>query len=219
MNGFEYIARILKQEDTEWLPCYLSNPIIEAVAREGIRPIAFRHERGAVMAADGYSRVSDRKKIAVVAMQSQAGAENSVGGLAQANADNVPILVLPLGNSLDRINVRPNFSATKTWETVVKSAEFITRPDQVGNAMRRAFHGLRNGRPGPVVVEMTADVCSQEVPEAAMNFTSARYSRSQPSHTDVQDAANALVRASNPLIWAGAGVLAAGATEELKQLA
>ena len=69
------------------MPLYPSNPLIEAVAKEGIRPVAFRHERGAVMAADGYGRVSDRKKTSVVAMQSQAGAENSLGGIAQANAD------------------------------------------------------------------------------------------------------------------------------------
>ena len=102
------------------MSCYPSNPLIEAVAKEGIRPIAFRHERGAVMAADGFSRVSDRQRFGVVAVQSQAGAENSMGGLAQANADNIPILVLPGGNPLHTINVAPNFLATRTWETVVK---------------------------------------------------------------------------------------------------
>ncbi len=101
MNGIETIARILKTEGVEWLACYPNNPLIEAAAKEGIRPIAFRHERGAVMAADGYSRTSGRERFGVVAMQCQAGAENSVGGLAQANADNVPILVLPAGNKLD----------------------------------------------------------------------------------------------------------------------
>jgi len=89
MNSIEYVASILKQEGVEWMACYPSNPLIEAVAKEGIRPVAFRHERGAVMAADGFSRLSDRKRFGVVAMQSQAGAENSVGGLSQAFADNV----------------------------------------------------------------------------------------------------------------------------------
>ena len=84
MNGFEYIADILKREGVQWISCFPSNPLIEAVAKEGIRPVAFRHERGAVMAADGFSRISDRKRFGVVAMQSQAGAENSMGGLAQA---------------------------------------------------------------------------------------------------------------------------------------
>ena len=149
MNSVEYVARILKDEGVTWMSCYPSNPLIEAVAKEGIRPVAFRHERGAVMAADGYSRLSDRKRFGVVAVQSQAGAENSLGGLAQANADNVPILALPGGNPLDMLFVRPNFFAGKTWEPVLKRVEVITRPDQTGNVMRRAFHALRTGRPGP----------------------------------------------------------------------
>ena len=219
MNAFEYIARILKLEGTEWMACFPSNPLIEAVAKEGIRPIAFRHERGAVMAADGFSRVSDRKRFGVVAMQSQAGAENSMGGLAQANADNIPILVLPEGNPLHMVNIAPNFFATRTWETVSKSAEFVTRPAQCTNVMRRAFHALRNGRPGPVVVEMPDDVCQEPVPDEAMTYASPKASFHQPSRTDVEDAAKALIDAKNPLIWAGSGVMFAGATTELRELA
>ena len=146
MNGFEFIARVLEQEGVEWISCFPSNPLIEAVAREGIRPIAFRHERGAVMAADGFSRISDRKRFGVVAMQSQAGAENSMGGLAQANADNIPILVLPEGNPLDMVNVRPNFFATRTWETVSKSAEFIASPGHCASQS-----GLSIWSPSPAV--------------------------------------------------------------------
>ena len=97
MNVTEAIARILKSEGVEWMACFPSNPLIEAVAKEGIRPISFRHERGAVMAADGFSRMNDRNRLGVVAIQDQAGAENAMGGVSQAFADNVPILVLPRG--------------------------------------------------------------------------------------------------------------------------
>ena len=72
MNVTEAMAKILKSEGVEWISCFPSNPIIEAAAKEGIRPIAFRHERGAVMAADGYSRLNDRKKFGIVAIQDQA---------------------------------------------------------------------------------------------------------------------------------------------------
>ena len=219
MNGFEYIARILEEEGVEWMACFPSNPLIEAVAREGIRPIAFRHERGAVMAADGFSRVSDRRRFGVVAMQSQAGAENSLGGLAQAGADNIPILVLPQGNPLDRHDVRPNFVAARTWSPVVKSAEVVTRADQIGAKMRRAFHALRNGRPGPVVVEMTDDVCAEPVPENARDYTSPAAALHQPSQGAVSAALDALLDARDPLIWAGAGVLFAEAVPELRALA
>ena len=219
MNSVEYVASILKQEGVEWMSCYPSNPLIEAVAKEGIRPVAFRHERGAVMAADGYSRLSDRKRFGVVAVQSQAGAENAVGGLAQANADNVPILALPGGNPLDMFFVRPNTVAARTWEPVLKRVEVITRPDQTGNVMRRAFHALRSGRPGPVLVEMPVDVCMAAIPDKASPYVSPSAALYAPAPGAIADAVRQLLDAKAPLIWAGAGVMSADATEELRTLA
>ena len=83
MNGTEFIAQILKQEGVNEMTCFPSNALIEEAAKTGIRPVMFRHERGAVMAADGYSRMSDGNRFGVVAMQHAGGAENSVGGLSQ----------------------------------------------------------------------------------------------------------------------------------------
>ena len=219
MNGIELVASILKSEGVEWMACFPSNPLIEAAAKEGIRPIAFRHERGAVMAADGFSRTSDRRRFGVVAIQAQAGAENALGGVAQAFADNIPILVLPGGVNLDQVAVRPNYSAARTYRDVVKRVEAIYRPDQIGAVMRRAFSALRNGAGGPVVVELTADVCGQEVPEQAPAYHSPKPMRQAPSTHDVEAAAKALLAAQHPVIWAGGGVLFAGATAELKALA
>jgi thiamine pyrophosphate-dependent acetolactate synthase large subunit-like protein len=219
MNGIEYITEILKQEGVEWFACFPSNPLIEVAAKAGIRPVAFRHERGAVMAADGFSRTSNRERFGVVAVQAQAGAENAVGGLAQAFADNIPILVLPGGVHLDRIAVRPNFSAVHNYGGVVKQVEAIYKPTEVGNAMRRAFHALRNGRSGPVVVELIEDVCSQEVPADAQNYRSPSLVRQVPANEEIKDAVNALLNAKKPVIWAGRGILFSGAAEELKELA
>ena len=219
MNGNELIAQILKHEGVAEMTCFPNNPLIEEVAKVGIRPVMFRHERGAIMAADGYSRMSDGKRFGVVATQNAAGAENSMGGLAQAFADNIPILVLPGGYSLTERQVRPNFSAVENFRGVVKSVESIDTPTQIADAMRRAFHALRNGRGGPVVVELTADVCVQEVPESATGYQSPRAARQQPSAGDIEEAATALLAAERPMIWAGAGVLMAGATAALRELA
>jgi thiamine pyrophosphate-dependent acetolactate synthase large subunit-like protein len=219
MNGTEVIAQILKSEGVEWMACFPSNPLIEAVAKVGIRPIAFRHERGAVMAADAYSRLGDRNRFGVVAVQSQAGAENAMGGISQAFADNVPILVLPGGAPLASAAVRPNFSAFNTYQSITKQVEVILRPEQVGDVMRRAFHALRNGRPGPVVVEMPSDVCGEEVPEAGLQYISPKVSIQLPSPSDVKDAVKALLEAKKPVIWAGMGVLLAGASAALTEFA
>ena len=219
MNGIDYIAKILKQENIEWISCFPSNPIISACAKEKIRPIAFRHERGAVMAADGYSRISMRKKFGVVAVQSQAGAENVMGGIAQAAADNIPILILLGGNSLDQISVKPNFSAVQKYQGWVKRVEAIYSPTQVGDVMRRAFNALKNGPPGPVVVEMTSDVCQQEVPPEYQNYKPLTSSLQVPNGTDIGEAIELWQKARKPVIWAGAGVLASNGSAPLRELA
>ena len=170
MDTLQAVARILKMEGVEWVSCFPSNNLLEAVAAEGIRPLLFRHERGAVMAADGFSRLNDRQKFGVVITQGGPGAENSMGGIAQAYADNVPILVFQGGVSTQEYAVRPNFSPVRTYQSVTRHAEVIWKPDMVSAVMRRAFHALRNGRPGPVLIEIPSDVDRQEVPEAAQRY-------------------------------------------------
>ena len=219
MNGIDYIASILKAEGVELMTCYPSNPLIEAVAKEGIRPVAFRHERGAIMAADGISRTSDRQKFGVVALQSQAGAENAMGGIAQAYADNIPILVLPGGVFRTQIGVKPNFSAVQHYQHITKRVEAIYRPEDVGAAMRRAMHALKSGPGGPVVLELTADACDEEIPEKSLNYQSPVPTRAQPAQGDIKDAVTALLKATNPVLWAGQGVLMSQATEQLRELA
>ena len=219
MNVTEAVVRILKLEGTEWVSCFPSKQLIESVAMEGIRTIMFRHERGAVMAADGYSRMNDREKFGVVITQGGPGSENSMGGIAQAFGDNVPILYLPGGPALSQYAVRPNFSPVRTFQTVSKYGEVIVQADQVANVMRRAFHNLRNGRPGPVIVEIPSDVGNHQVPEEALNYHPPKRSPQSPAAGDIKDAVKLLLNANKPVIWSGMGVLLSKATEELQELA
>ena len=69
MNGTQFIARILKEEGVKQMTCFPSNALIEEVSKEGIRPIMFRHERGAVMAADGFARSGGGEGFGTVMMQ------------------------------------------------------------------------------------------------------------------------------------------------------
>jgi acetolactate synthase-1/2/3 large subunit len=219
MKVIEGVARILKMEGVEWVSCFPSNQLIEAVAQEGIRTIMFRQERGAIMAADGYSRMNDRKKFGVIITQGGPGSENSMGGIAQAFSDNVPILYLPGGPSLSQYAVRPNFSPVRTYQSVSKYGEVVLQPSQVSSALRRAFHALRNGRPGPVIVEIPADVGGQEIPEGALNYLPPKRWPQSPAPGDIKDAVNLLLNAKKPVIWSGMGVLFSQATDELRELA
>lgn len=106
MNGDQVIAKIPKAEGVEWLACFPAQTLIDAVSREGIRPILSRQERAGVNMADGYSRIHNGKKIGVFTMQTRPGAENAYGGVAQGFADSVPILLLPGGQPGDSARSR-----------------------------------------------------------------------------------------------------------------
>ena len=220
MNGYDLIAHCLKAEGVEWLPCFPANPLIEAAARVGIRPLVFRQERGAINAADGYSRQTRGKPVGVFASQSGPGVENSFGGIAQAWGEAVPMVFLPGGAGVGSYDVQPNFSATRNYAAVTKLALSIDRIDRTVAQIRRAFHVARQGRPGPVLVEMHGDVLGQEAPEgAAASYSPSRVMRFAPARGDVKDAVAALLGAQRPVIWAGQGVLYADACAELRAFA
>jgi thiamine pyrophosphate-dependent acetolactate synthase large subunit-like protein len=219
MNTLQAIAHILKIEGIEWVGCFPSNNLIEAVAQEGIRPMMFRQERGALMAADGFSRLNTRKTFGVVITQGGPGAENAMGGLAQAYGDNVPILYFAGGPALNQRDVRPNFSPVRTYQTVSVSGEVIWKPDMVAAVLRRAFHRLRNGRPGPVIVEVPNDVGTQDLPAASLPYQSPKRHPQAPSSGAVREAIRLLLAARKPLIQSGMGTLLAGASAELRELA
>jgi acetolactate synthase-1/2/3 large subunit len=219
MNGFDLVAQSLKAEGVTWMACFPANPLIEAVAKLGIRPIVFRQERGGINCADGFSRQTAGKQIGVFASQSGPGVENSFGGIAQAFGDAVPLLFLPGGSGTNSYDVSPNFSATRNYADITKLALSIDRIDRTNKQMQRAFHALRQGRPGPVVVEMHFDVLGQQAPEDGPAYRPSTIMRSAPSRSDVKDAVAALLKARNPVIWVGQGVLYAEASAELRTLA
>ncbi len=220
MKVLDAVARILKAEGIEWAGCFPSNNLIEAVAEVGINPIMFRQERGAAMAVDGFSRMRNREEFGVLITQGGPGSENTMGGLAQAYADNVPILYLPGGPAISARSVKPNFSPARTYESVSVSAEVLFQPNQVASVMRRAFHALRNGRPGPVIVEIPADVGEMEVDDSVVSsYAPPKRHRFAPDPVEIKEAVRLLLAAKKPVIWSGMGVLMSGASPELTQLA
>jgi acetolactate synthase-1/2/3 large subunit len=219
MKVIEAIAEIMKREGVQFLSCYPTTPIIEACAAAGIRPYLCRQERVGAGIADGYSRVTNGKPIGVFAMQYGPGAENAFPGVATAYSDSTPILVLPLGHQRDRAQVFPLFSSARTYASVTKSVETLNLAGEVSEVMRRAFNLLKMGRPGPVMVEIPADVALEEIPESALQYTAVKATQPAGNPADIIEAAQVLLEARSPVIHAGQGVLYAEATEELRELA
>ena len=219
MRVVDAVAEILKREGVEYLSCYPTTALIESVAAVGIRPLLCRQERVGVHIADGFSRVSNGKRLGVFAMQYGPGAENAFPGIATAFSDSTPLLVLPLGHPREMAQVFPNFRSSRTYASVTRWVEELTVPGQISNVMRRAFSLLKMGRPGPVMVEIPADVAGAELDDAAPEYRCVRSSRPAGNPREVEVAARALVEARSPVILAGQGVLYAEATAELVELA
>lgn len=218
MKGAAAVAEILKREGVEFLVGYPVNPIIEAAAVADIRTIIIRQERTGLHMADGYSRVSSGKRVGVFAMQHGPGTENAFGGVAQAYADSVPIVVFPGGYPRRLTNIPPNFNAFLNFRHIAKWIEQVPFADVIPHALRRAFTQVRNGRPRPVVVEIPTDVFAEDVPEP-LDYHPVVVTRTAPDPQAVSAAARQLVEAQRPVIYAGQGVHYAQAWEELRELA
>lgn len=218
MQGITAIARILKMEGVEFISGFPMNAIFEAGAKEGIRPITVRHERVGVGIADGFTRASFGRRIGVCAMQSGPGVQNAYGGVAQAFSESVPILVMPTGPARRRL-IQPNYVSSRGFKDITKWADMIMFADQVPDQMRRAFAALRLGKQGPVLLEIPEDVVTEEFDDAKFHYEPVRIAKPAGDPSDIRAAAKALIAAKCPVIRAGQGVLIAGATDELVELA
>ena len=218
MKAVEAISEILRREGIGTIIGYPVNHVLEYAAHLDIRPIIVRQERVGLHMADAISRMTSGGTLGVFAMQHGPGSENAYGGIAQAYGESVPLLVLPMGYPRRIAHVHPNFNSTQAMRPIAKSTEPITSVDEIANVMRRAFSRLRNGRGGPVVVEIPADLMNEEV-TGELDYTPVLSTRSGPDPEAVAKAAEMLKAAERPVIYAGQGVHYAKAWPQLKALA
>ena len=205
MTGADLVARILKQEGVDFMGVIPFNSLEEAAAKAGIRPLIFRQERVGVNLADAYTRVTNGRGTGVFSMQAGPGAENAFAGVAQAYADSVPILLLPASAPRNRSGVHPTFSPSRTYESVVKWSGRIELPEEIPNALRRAFSQLRLGRPSPVLLELPGDILRGELNNGDAPYMPVQQRRSMGDSQDVRDAAKLLLGRTEPGHTRGAG--------------
>ena len=218
MKSVDAVAKILKLEGVEYLFCFPANTLIDAAAKIDIRPIMTRTERTLINMADGFSRVTNGKRLGVATIQAGPGSENAFAGVAQAFSDSVPILVLPGCVSRQNMDIPTNFESVKNYAGVTKWVAQINLADRVPDMMRRAFSLLRMGHPAPVILEMPTDVATEDIQD---NF---EYHIPQPSRPSgdpqsIKKAIKMLMSSKNPILHVGQGVLYAEATDELVEFA
>lgn len=219
MTGNDVIAKILKAEGVEWVAAFPNNKLIDAVTDAGIRPIITRHERAGVNMADGFSRIKNGDGFGVFIIQQGPGAENAYGGVAQAFADSIPILLLPAGHDRANNQCHPNFDAVENYRGITKWSVNANRVDRIAEFMHMAFAQLKHGRPGPVLIETPVDVGAEEFPDNDFDYEPVKGFKSAADGDDVRDLVKTLLGASFPLVNAGHGLLWAQAADELREFA
>lgn len=197
-------------------------PAYDAMLQYPIHHVLVRHEQGASHMADGYARASG--KVGVAVATSGPGATNLVTGIATAMMDSSPIVCITgqVGSKAIGTDAFQETDVTGVTLPITKHNFLVTRPQDVGRAVREAMYIAKSGRPGPVLVDITKDAqqlsCEFDYEACKPNLPGYR-PRLKPMHDAMQKALALINTAKRPVILAGRGILLSGARKEVLELA
>lgn len=196
-------------------------PAYDAMLDYPIRHVLVRHEQGAAHMADGYARATGQVGVAIAT--SGPGATNLVTGIATAMMDSSPIVCITgqVGSKLIGSDAFQECDITGITLPITKHNYILSQPEDVAATVREAFHVARSGRPGPVLIDMTKD-CQQKACDFAWpEEAPIAHQRPDlgPGDADLARAIDLIHQAKRPLILAGNGIIASGASEIVRQFA
>ena len=224
ISGAEIVIRCLQKEGVDCVFGYPGGAVLwiydELFKQDKVKHILVRHEQGAAHAADGYSRSSN--KVGVCLVTSGPGVTNAVTGIATAYMDSIPMVIISGQVPTHAIGE----DAFQECDTVgitrpcVKHNFLVKDVKDLALTMKKAFYIATTGRPGPVLVDIPKDVsaakCKFEYP-ASVNLRS--YSPVTKGHPgQIKKAAQLLLEAKRPMVYAGGGVVLGNASELLTKL-
>ena len=197
-------------------------PAYDAMLDYPIRHTLVRHEQGATHMADGYARATGRVGVAIAT--SGPGATNMVTGIATAMLDSSPVVCITgqVGSRLIGSDAFQEIDITGITLPVTKHNYLVTRAADVAKTVREAFLIATSGRPGPVLIDITKDAqqgSGQFDWDAAEPSREGWRSAPPPSVDDLAHAVALINAAERPVILAGQGVIASGASDLLRHFA
>lgn len=223
MRVAEVVVKILESEGIEaafGIPGAAINPVYEYLGTsKQIKHYIARHEEGAVHAADGYYRASGRMALAICT--SGPAATNFVTGLYTAQIDSMPLIAITGQNVRAQLG-KEAFQCVDIAQIarpVCKATWCITEPLQVPAIMRQAFRTAREGRPGPVLIDLPLDVQLADIPYDPALDAPLPISKPAPNPQQIAQAIELLLEAEKPVLILGGGVLLARATERFVEFA
>ena len=224
VTGAELIVKCLEEQGVEVMFGFPGGVIIDLfdeLEKSDITNVLVRHEQAAVHAADAYGRVKGEVGVALVT--SGPGATNTVTGIASAYMDSIPMVVFTgqvptilIGNDafqeVDIVGItRP----------CTKHNYLVKDPKELAETIREAFYIARTGRPGPVLIDLPKDVVMAKVDFAEPKPIKMQTYRPtyEPHPGQIAKACKEILKAKQPVIYAGGGVIASDSNEELIELA
>ena len=223
MNVMDAVVRVMESEGVDvvfGVPGAAILPLYKALAQSSIKHVSVRHEEGGTHAADGYARVTG--KVGVNIGTSGPAGTNMITGLYTAMADSIPMICITGQAPTDELH-KEAFQAVDIVEIakpVTKWAVQVKETAQLPWAFRQAFRIAREGRPGPVLIDLPLNV--QKGPEVDWDPDWDRalaFDRPTPNPAAIREAVALLLQAERPMLMPGGGVILADAAPSLMALA
>jgi len=224
LNGAEILINCLKKEGVKHIFGYPGGAVLHIYdaldAQEDITHVLVRHEQGAAHAADGYARTSG--KPGVVLVTSGPGITNAVTGIATANMDSIPMVVISgqVPSPLIGNDAFQEVDAVGITRSCVKHNFLIKDISEVAITVKKAFHIATTGRPGPVVIDIPKDVTinQMELEEYPETIKMRSYKpTTKASNRQIKKAAELIANSKRPILYSGGGSVIGNASKELRE--
>lgn len=224
LTGAEIAIRCLQEEGVEYLFGYPGGAVLHIYdalfQQEKVKHILVRHEQAAIHAADGYARSSD--KVGVALVTSGPGITNAVTGIATAYMDSIPMVVISgqVPSYAIGEDAFQEVDAIGITRPCVKHNFLVKDVKDIATTLKKAFYLAKSGRPGPVLVDIPKDISNQKTEFVYPESVSIRSYNpvGKGDSTQIKRAAQLLLEAKRPMIYAGGGVVLSGAAAQLTDL-
>lgn len=219
-NGARWLTQALEAEGVDTLFGYPGGtimPFYDALVDSSLKHILVRHEQGAALAANGYARASG--KVGVCVATSGPGASNLVTGIADAMLDSVPMVCLTgqVATPLMGTDAFQELDVFGLTMPIVKHSFLARRVEDLPEMVREAFRIAREGRPGPVLIDLPKDVQMADASHLPDHVPAAVDPVPAPEDARLAEALAAIAGAEKPVIYGGGGIALADAVDAFRQ--
>jgi acetolactate synthase-1/2/3 large subunit len=219
-NGAAWVAHALEAEGVDTIFGYPGGaimPFYDALVDSKLRHILVRHEQGAALAANGYARASG--KVGVCVATSGPGASNLVTGIADGLLDSVPMVCITgqVATPLLGTDAFQELDVFGMTMPIVKHSFLVRRVDDLPQVLAEAFRLAREGRPGPVLIDLPKDVQVGAAAHLPAHVPADVAREPAPSDAALAEAIAVIAAAEKPVIYGGGGIGIADAVEEFRQ--